>query len=294
MKNNAHLAPLTWHQAIARFAPIGGYVIATVMGAQGSTPREPGSKMVITADDIYDTIGGGQLEFLVIQKARHLLSEGVLTGKNSLDVEAFPLAAEAKQCCGGHMSVMLECFAPCQWQLAIFGAGHVAQRLIPIVSELPVQVHWLDERASLFPEPLSDNVSAICYSDPHAAVNTLPVGADIVILTHDHALDYQLTLAALRRDVLGFVGLIGSDTKSERFRKRLAGDGVTQDVIDHLQSPIGLADIPGKRPMEVAVSIAGQLIANFHQKDGPKIKRRGLGWKEMKSALKHSVASVND
>ncbi|MCD9459670.1 xanthine dehydrogenase accessory protein XdhC [Marinibactrum halimedae] len=285
------MSPLNWHQAIAHYAEAGaGYVIATVMGAAGSTPREPGTKMVITADHTHDTIGGGQLEFLVIQHARQLLSDG----KNTVAMEAFPLAAQAQQCCGGHMSVMLECFAPCQWQLAVFGAGHVAQRLIPILAELPVQVYWCDERVELFPASLPANVSAKTYQDPLKAVRSLPTASDILILTHDHALDYALTQAALARSELGFVGLIGSNTKAQRFRKRLAHAGLAQEIIDHLQSPVGLSEIPGKRPMEVAVSIAGQLIAHYHANSEAKVTKRGLGWKEMKSALQHATVTVHD
>ena len=57
-----------------------------------------------------------------------------------------------------------------------------------------------------------------------------------------------------------FCGLIGSKSKSNKFRKRLAFKEFDSTVIKQLQCPIGLADIPGKRPMEVAVSIAAELI----------------------------------
>ena len=87
-----------WSAAIQHCQQSGSaYVIATIINTQGSTPRDGGSKMVIAADATYDTIGGGQLEFLLVQQARELLAQN----KNCQVLKAIPLAAEAAQCCGG-------------------------------------------------------------------------------------------------------------------------------------------------------------------------------------------------
>jgi xanthine dehydrogenase accessory factor len=81
-----------------------------------------------------------------------------------------------------------------------------------------------------------------------------------VILTHDHALDYRLTRAALRRPPVAFVGLIGSETKRARFHSRLAKDGVPGSARAHLTCPIGIAGIAGKEPEVIAIATLAQLL----------------------------------
>jgi xanthine dehydrogenase accessory factor len=80
--------------------------------------------------------------------------------------------------------------------------------------------------------------------------------AAVVILTHDHGLDYRLTAAALASPAR-FVGLIGSQTKRARFVSRLEREGV-----DHarLACPIGLPGISGKEPEVIAIAALAQLL----------------------------------
>jgi len=272
---------LHWSEAIQQCHKRGeAYAIATVMGVAGSTPREPGSKMVITESTSYSTIGGGQLEFAVMLKARELL----LKGEAAQQIEAFPLAATG-QCCGGNVSVLLEIIPATAWQVWVYGAGHVAQQLITVLGGLPCQVHWCDSRAELFPEQLPANV--ICHSEQDlvATVERIPNNADVLVLTHDHSLDFNLSQAVLSRHL--WLGLIGSNTKAKRFTARLEKAGINQEQLAELHCPVGLSEVPGKLPMEVAVSIAGQLIAKQHAKanSNQAATRRGLHWKELHAAL---------
>ena len=69
----------------------------------------------------------------------------------------------------------------------------------------------------------------------------------VLILTHDHALDYELAGAALSGPA-SFIGMIGSATKRARFRRRLAGEGFDEAALDRLTCPIGLPGIVGKAP----------------------------------------------
>lgn len=251
-------------------------VLATVMGVAGSTPREPGAKMVITAATIYSTIGGGQLEFAVMLKARALLAGGGACQR----IEAFPLAASG-QCCGGSVSVLLELLPGAPWQVWLCGAGHVAQQLVTILGGLPCQVHWLDSRADLFPATVPANVHPLPAADMVGALQTLPAGAEVLVLTHDHALDFALTRAALGRG--NRVGLIGSATKAARFRQRLLQAGISAAQLEQLQCPVGRAGIPGKLPMEIAVAIAAELICRHASAAPP--RRRGADWRDIKALL---------
>ncbi len=283
-----------WYLAVAHCHEIGeAYVLVTVLGSSGSTPREPGAKMVITTQHSYDTIGGGQLEFLVMQAARARLESGQV----GVDMQPFPLAAQAKQCCGGHVSVMLESFAPTDWRLAVFGAGHVAQQLIPILARMPARVLWLDNRfdfalnRALIPE--GSNVELGYFEDPVDTILELPTGTEVIVLTHDHDLDYQLCKVALERPDIPFIGCIGSDTKAKRFAQRLQKTGLNDVDLQRWVCPIGLPEVGGKLPIEVAVSISAQLVARRQLNSQHKHDRRGLAWRDLKNVLAESLARGN-
>lgn len=275
------MTTLNWSAAIQHCQQSGSaYVIATIINTQGSTPRDGGSKMVITADVTYDTIGGGQLEFLLVQQARELLAQN----KNCQLLKAIPLAAEAAQCCGGNVTVMLESFAACTWQIALFGAGHVCQSLVTILAGLPCQVRVIDNRPELMTTLLPANCRYELCADPTAAIAQLPDNSWVIIFTHDHALDFALCKTLLSDQRWAYAGMIGSQTKALRFRKRLGDAGFAEAAIEKIHSPIGLPEVKGKLPMEVAVSIAAQLQALYYHNQAPQTGSSS-SWRDIKTLL---------
>lgn len=253
-----------WHEAIAECQERNeGYVLVTVVGTAGSTPREPGSKMVITASHSVDTIGGGHLEFDAIARAREYLAKGEVC----TELHSYPLSSSLGQCCGGAVKVLFDVCNVHQQHIAIFGAGHVAKSLVPILAQLPVRISWIDNREDLFPLSLPANVQKVVEEAPESEVRHLDENSWLIILTHDHQLDYRITEQALKQPSLPFVGLIGSDTKAKRFITKLTQRGFDDNALARLFTPIGNRDIPGKRPIEVAVSISAQIIARLHAKD---------------------------
>lgn len=66
--------------------------------------------------------------------------------------------------------------------------------------------------------------------------------------------------AALRQGGFASIGLIGSDTKWARFRHRLARDGFRNEDIAAVICPIGIPGVGGKRPAEIAISVAARLL----------------------------------
>lgn len=274
---------MNWSAAIQHCEKIGsGYVIATIINTQGSTPRDGGSKMVIDAEYTYDTIGGGQLEFLIVQQARELL----VKNQACQVLKPFPLAAEAAQCCGGNVTVMLECFAARDWQIALFGAGHVCQALVSILSGLPCQVRIIDSRPELLTQPLPSNCHYQFYANPVDAIKNLPANSWVIVFTHDHTLDFDLCSALLTNNSYQYLGLIGSETKALRFRKRLALAGIDENLIAQMHSPIGLPDVKGKLPMEVAVSISAQLQSLYYAEQKP--AATSTSWREIKTLMQLS------
>lgn len=281
---------LTWTQAIEHCHNTGtSYVIATVIGAQGSTPRDTSSKMVIDSENSYDTIGGGQLEYLIIQEARQLM----LKNENCQVFRPLPLAAEAAQCCGGFVTVLMECFTASDRQIVLFGAGHVSQALVQILAGLPCQVTLIDNRAEQIPAKLPTNCRSLCIDKPEDIIASLPDNSWIVVFTHDHQLDFNLVQTMLTHPRFNYVGLIGSDTKAKRFKKRLASQGISQTVIDSLYCPIGLTELKGKLPMEVALSIAAQL-QSLYSDNAPKSKVKSTTWREIKQAINLSASSLSN
>jgi len=79
-------------------------------------------------------------------------------------------------------------------------------------------------------------------------------------MTHSHVLDQQLVEAILTRGDARFCGLIGSKSKAASFRSRLKRKGFTENEIAGLTSPIGLPELKGKQPMEIAVSVVAQMM----------------------------------
>lgn len=262
----------TWYEALNDCQQKGrSYVLVTVLLSAGSTPREAGCKMLVTGEEQFDTIGGGHLEHEAIQTARELLVENQQAQK----IVSYPLSSSLGQCCGGAVKILYEVHVEHHQHLAIFGAGHVAQSLVPMLAQLPVQISWIDSRDNFFngnlkrvPESILalSNVKAITNDEPTQELEKLPDNAWVIILTHNHQLDYELIETALKHGSLGFIGMIGSETKAKRFITKLEHRGFSRKQIEQVTSPIGDLSIPGKRPVEVSVSICAQLIKLQHAK----------------------------
>ncbi len=141
--------------------------------------------------------------------------------------------------------------------LYLFGAGHVGQAIARHAANLPFHLAWFDTRPEF---AAVGSVTIIDEPQVTKCVIEAPDEAAILILTHDHGLDYQLTLAALGRATTAFVGLIGSSTKRARFVSKLKLDGLTGEAIARMNCPIGIAGIAGKEPDVIAVAALAQLL----------------------------------
>jgi xanthine dehydrogenase accessory protein XdhC len=248
--------------------------IVTVSDAKGSTPREAGATMLVTADATHGSIGGGQLELLAITKARELLRLGSAAGV--LDV---PLGPEIGQCCGGHVSVSIaradaqtlpgleaadRAAAAARPTVLVFGAGHVGRALVKALSLLPFQVKWIDERQSEFgTSRAGDNIEIIVTPRWSEEVRRAPFDAAFVVLTHSHSLDSLITSAVLERGEFAYCGLIGSLTKRKVFESAFRDIGLPEASIARLTCPIGDRGVDDKRPEIIAALVAAELVEVF-------------------------------
>ncbi len=324
----------------------GRAVLVTVAHATGSTPRETGATMVISATEAAGTIGGGHLEFEALRIARDALGS---TAPLGAWIVRFPLAARLGQCCGGvvtlafnvihggehgwldaalacrrtrmpfalvsrigsqaapllvcannvagssnppdehaaaialarrHLATgmvgamlvppaavdgatwLLQVVRPQDFRIWVFGNGHVGRALAQVLGTLEASVRWIDSREHDFPVSVPANVEVVVTDDPVAELAAAPHGAWVLIMTHSHTLDFELTQAALRRDDWTYLGLIGSLPKRNQFEKRLAARGATPAALARIVCPIGAQPgIRSKEPGAIAVAVAAELLA---------------------------------
>jgi xanthine dehydrogenase accessory factor len=304
--------------------------LVTVVAAEGSTPREPGARMLVGKQGQSGTIGGGNLEHQATLQARRML--GTARGWALQD---YPLGPFLQQCCGGHVRLLLERLdgqsvgwldeaarretageryslearvrgerllrallrEETQWpgrleaspvrmigrdgaplegrrprlgdgdalieridahrpRLLMFGAGHVGQAIARAFAPLPFALDWCDSRREAAGPgvALHDEARLVQIAGEAAS------GDYVLILTHNHELDYRLTRAALTAPGFRYCGLIGSDTKRTRFLRRLREDGVGEEAIARLTCPIGLPGLKSKAPEVIAVAVAAELL----------------------------------
>ena len=275
----------------------GPAALVTILATEGSAPRGPGARMVVTETCLVGTIGGGALEHQAMAQARAILAHP----PGSWRVQDYPLGPLLGQCCGGRVRLMVERLEsapegegpfevtlsdrvgrspfpgegrgpvgargplpiagarfvePAETDLlpvTMFGAGHVGRAIAARAQGLPLHFAWHDSR------PEAAETAGVVLADEAAMVacaGQAGEGAAVVILTHDHALDYRLAAAALGGRAR-FVGLIGSRTKRARFLSRLAADNVDAA---RLTCPIGLPGISGKEPEVIAIATLAQLL----------------------------------
>lgn len=345
--------------------------LCTVSQVEGSTPREAGARMLISAVDQHGTIGGGRLELDASERARALLdalasAEGE-QGEVAL-TQVYNLGATLGQCCGGKVEVLIQRFGPaalpfltrlttlqacgeraivalrlapresgelCSVQrvvvtpggaaspegdafaahalaeaqrilndaprlsaprwlepldgerilldvepnpglpVVLFGAGHVGRALVHVLAPLSWPITWVETRDQAFPDALPPEVHAITTNVPEACVDEAAPGSAFLIMTHDHGLDYALCERVLARRDEALCGLIGSRTKRAKFVHRLSARGVGAAALERLVCPIGLPELKGKAPFEVAISVAAQLL-QIHAAQRARLSERPL------------------
>lgn len=326
------------------------FAAVTVAAVRGSTPREPGARMIVTRTATIETIGGGNLEAACVERARELL---VGDAPVSAQLVRYPLGPGFGQCCGGVATILFERVAagratwlpalqeyaragePCvivsgaegccagaklvvardAWvgtlgdadldaqaiaqaktlldglgersrmprlqaldaagrtalvlfepvcpadiSIVLFGAGHVGRALVDVLAHVDCRVTWVDPRPGEFPSIVPANTHEVIADSPELEVDRAPAGAYFLVMTHSHPLDFELCERILKRGDFAYLGLIGSRPKRNRFVKYLKREGVTEEALDRMTCPIGVAGVDDKRPATIAIAVAAQLL----------------------------------
>ncbi len=243
-------------------------VQASIVKTIGSSPRNEDTEMFISDLGSFGTIGGGQLEYMVIDHSRKMLTENI-----KKDILKIPLGPKIGQCCGGNVEVSLVIMSKKTKSLTlnsfnenyktlphvyVMGSGHVGRALALQLQHLPVKCILIDSRSHELAKCDADvekRLSAI----PEIDIKSSPAGSAYIILSHDHALDFILTAAALERNDANYVGMIGSKTKKTKF-KRWYESNYDNTSIENLTCPIGSGRNHDKRPSVIASFVTAEVI----------------------------------
>ncbi|MEZ0372237.1 MAG: XdhC family protein [Candidatus Sericytochromatia bacterium] len=239
------------------------FVAVTLLDAIGSAPQYPGAHMLVTGQGLdWGTIGGGKIEMACLARAKELLAGGEQPRTQYLE---WNLQRDIGMTCGGVVRLYFELYIQQAWRIAVFGAGHVAQALIPVLGSLKCRLWCIDSRPEWIARlPEMPNLTVQCLPQPAEALAGLARDTFIVSMTMGHAHDLPILTEALKikreePQAFPFIGVIGSPSKAGIIRRDLAKGGFSKAEQAQILCPLGLP-IGSNEPAEMAISISGQLL----------------------------------
>jgi len=232
--------------------------VAIVIRTEGSVPRKPGAKMIICKDGkTVGTLGGGDLENRVIQEARGAIEQGTpRIASFTLDMEKGKL----DMMCGGTVDVYIEPVLPSE-KLIIFGAGHITRALAPMMKKIGFLVSVVDDSPDFLKKEYFPDVEDVHIETMETFAGGLSSDSKtyIVVLSRGFSRDKAVLNQLLRKE-FRYIGMIGSQRKIEAMIEELQKEGIPKEAFTMLKSPVGL-DIGAETPEEIAISIAGEIMA---------------------------------
>jgi xanthine dehydrogenase accessory factor len=232
--------------------------LAIVIRTEGSTPRKTGAKMIILKDQkTIGTLGGGDLESKVIQEAIGAIEQGApRIASFTLDREKGNL----DMMCGGTVEIYIEPTFPSD-RLIIFGAGHISRALAPTMKKIGFLVSVVDDSQDFLQKEYFPDIDDLQVKDMEVFAGELPSDSRtyVVVLSRGFSRD-KAVLGQLLKKKFRYIGMIGSQKKIESMIIELKKEGIPEEAFSVLKSPVGIA-IGAETPEEIAVSIAGEIIA---------------------------------
>lgn len=239
--------------------------LATIIRAQGSVPRQPGSKMLVYDDGaINGSVGGGEMEARVVAAARQALVDG---RTQVIDYALVDPARGDPGVCGGKVEIYVEPYIP-PATLTIFGCGHVGRSLAALGHWLGYRIVAHDDRAELATADNMPDADVLLSGPPQAALAAQPPDTRtfVVLVTRNVSLDREL-LPLILATPAPYIGVMGSRRRWEETRRLLLEDGLSPEVLERIVSPIGL-ELQAETPNEIAVSIMAQIMQHHRGGSG--------------------------
>jgi xanthine dehydrogenase accessory factor len=235
----------------------GSAALCTVVTSQGSTPRHVGSKMLVYPDGKFiGTVGGGDLEHRVLDEAWIAMGDGkARTIKYSMvDPDRGDVGV-----CGGTVEVFVEPILPAP-MVVVVGVGHVGKAVIHLAKWLGFRVAVSDDRPDFCtPEsaPEADAYYPVAMEKLTEAL-TVTRQTYVVVTSRGSSVDV-LGLPRLLASPASYVGVIGSKRRWSMTVKGMKENGVSDELIAKVHSPIGL-ELQAETPEEIAVSIMAEIL----------------------------------
>ncbi len=236
------------------------FCVATIVDARGSIPQIVGATAIFTTDGlVHGTVGGGTLEEVCRQTALELLDRGSTVKTH---FRRCNLQLDLGMTCGGWVALYFEAYRrELDWNIAICGAGHIAQVLCRFLIELECHVVCVDTREEWLNRlPRSGKLNVCHVKDYCDGLDRIVSGADVILMTMGHQFDLRIVRAIHDRQLqIAHLGVIGSTAKSKLLREQLNEHGIPREFIDKIICPIG-EKIGNNTPAEIAVGIVSQFL----------------------------------
>ena len=249
--------------------------VVTVLEVKGSSPGKEGSMMAVFSDgSIIGTVGGGALEYEIIQESLKAIN------KNSSCEKSFELTETGNlhMKCGGFIRVYIKIFAKRE-KLLIMGGGHLGAELYTLGKFLNKYVVIFDDREEFINKERFPKADELIFGKMEETVKNYSIDENsyIIIVTRGHENDKQCLKAILDKKISPkYIGMVGSKGKVISTYKELLSEGYSKEELKEIYSPIGL-DISNSEPKEIALGIMAEIIAvknkkiAIHMKDMRKI-----------------------
>lgn len=238
------------------------FVTVTMISTRGHAPQDPGAKAIITDQGLsWGTVGGGKVEAKAIEFAKELLKKPNTTEK-TVELLTWNLQKDVGMSCGGEVQFLFETFNASPWNVAVFGAGHVAQELVRLLLTLNCRVTCIDNRSEWM-ERLptgSKKLKVLPVREYADAIPALTHDTYCVVTTRGHTTDLPVLHEILKKQMPPYLGVIGSKVKGIKIRDDLEKLGVSKELTQKLHCPIGLDIGNSNHPAEIAISIVAELI----------------------------------
>ncbi|MSQ91267.1 MAG: xanthine dehydrogenase accessory protein XdhC [Phycisphaerales bacterium] len=249
------------------------FVTITLVEPEGHVPQDIGAKAIVTETGLcWGTVGGGRLEARAIVHAQEMLARESAAARAARatppELVRYELLRDLNMVCGGAATLFYEITAPIRWKIAVFGAGHVAQATVALLSTFACSLTCVDPRQEWIARiEECPNLRKVCALNPPDIVATFAPDTFYLCISQGHATDLPIVREILRRGDAAFVGVIGSEPKARTLRTTLLKEGFAESIVAAIRCPVGLA-IGSNSPAEIAVSIAAQLL---QERDAPRM-----------------------
>jgi xanthine dehydrogenase accessory factor len=231
--------------------------LCTVVKSEGSTPRHVGSKMLVYPDGKFiGTVGGGDLEHRVLDEAWMAISDGQ---PRTLKYSMVDPSRGDPGVCGGTVEVFVEPILP-PAVVVVIGAGHVGKAVVHLAKWLGFRVVVSDDRAEFCTPESVPGADAYYPVEMGKLAERLKVTRQtyLVVTSRGSNIDAKGLPSLLESDA-AYIGVIGSKRRWLTTVKALKEQGVSDELIAKVHSPIGL-ELNAETPEEIAVSIMAEIL----------------------------------